>query len=269
MKRYRELRSMPQVRRLQEAGHLLERPEELAKELAISVERFSAYDNARDHFYPDTRAKREAAADLTRINDLVLPLEKGGTVRPIDSPSRLTTDDSRLIDAPADVLAFDYVDRELLVQRTTSPARWEDGRLNRGGLRLDILLATQEEPRTPIVAELKLKRDMDPFFALIQALACAAHLATPNQYERMRRHLWRGGFPELSDKPRLDVYLLFFDSSSKGRYMGDLTRAAEQLPARILPLDGAAWIRRIAGLDLSRDNGRLEASVRFAWQRRT
>lgn len=83
----------------------------------------------------------------------------------------------------------------------------------------------------------------------------------------MHSHLPRGEFPALSGKPELDVYLLFVESSTKGRYMGDLTRAAEQLPGRLLPLPALGWIRRIAGLDLKRSNSRLEAEVRFAWQR--
>ena len=94
---------------------------------------------------------------------------------------------------PAPDLAFEYVDRELLLQRTESPAKWENGAINRGGIRPDILLADLET-RTPIVAELKLRGDMDPFYALVQALAGAAHLATSAQYERMRNHLKRGKF---------------------------------------------------------------------------
>lgn len=147
MDRYRRLRNMPQAKRLQEAEHLLAHPEELAKELAISVESFSTYDNAGEHFYDEAvRPKREAAGGFRRTNDVVIPLEKGGTVTPVDSPNRLRTEDPRLGDVPPEALAFDYVDRELLIQRTTSPAQWEDGRPNRGGLRLDILLATTEEP---------------------------------------------------------------------------------------------------------------------------
>jgi hypothetical protein len=58
---------------------------------------------------------------------------------------------------------------------------------------------------------------MDPFFALVQALACAAHLATPNQYERFRRHVFRGRFREPADAPQLDVYMLFVDDGPARR----------------------------------------------------
>jgi hypothetical protein len=170
---------------------------------------------------------------------------------------------------------MDYVDRELLIQRTTSPAEWEDGTHNRGGVRLDVLLAYAAN-RTPIVGELKLPGDMDPFFALIQALACAAHLATPNQYERMRCHLHRGRLPELSAAPRLDVCVLFVDPPDydpaqppKGRYMPDLKTAAETLAPKLVAEDALAeTVRRVAGLAMAVDDaGTVSAEVRWAWER--
>ena len=171
--------------------------------------RFGEYDNAYQHFY----GKRDAhtfGASLEATKDLVLRLEALPSVTPVDARDRQIggTGHPDVIDVPAPDLAFEYVDRELLLQRTESPAKWENGAINRGGIRPDILLADLET-RTPIVAELKLPGDMDPFFALVQALAGAAHLATSAQYERMRNHLKRGKFPALSAPPRLDVFTLF------------------------------------------------------------
>ena len=176
---------------------------------------------------------------------------------------------------PAAQLAMDYLDRELLVQRTTSPAEWEDGSRNLGGVRLDVLLADAAD-RTPVVGELKLPGDMDPFFALVQALACAAHLATPNQYERMRRHMDRVKLPELHMEPRLDVCVLFADppdydptQPAKGRYMADLKTAAEGLAPQLLTQDALIpMVRRIAGLAMALDDaGAVTAEVRWAWER--
>jgi hypothetical protein len=273
MRRYQQLRTVGQHERLTEARRLLEHPEELAAEFSASVQHFSAYRNVNEHFYDANAAKRRAqhepGATLKRTNDLVLRLQAlapGTGVHPVDSSDRLQADDG-LCDVPADDLAYEYADRELLTQRTTSPARWEDGTTNRGGVRLDVLLANLND-RMPIAAEVKVGRDMDPFFALVQALACAAHLATPNQYERLRRHVFRGRFPEPAGAPRLDVYLLFVDSSTHGSYMGHLTNAAPELAKRLLVLDEVAQsVRRIAGLDVALD-GRdaVTAAVRWAWE---
>ena len=127
------------------------------------------------------------------------------------------------------------------------------------------------------MGELKLPGDMDPFFALVQALACAAHLATANQYERMRKRLHGGEFfPELSSAPRLDAWVLFVEPSEdegsrtrKPRYMADLRVAAEALAPKLLAEDGvSASIRRVAGLRMALDDrGRVGAEVLWAWER--
>jgi hypothetical protein len=277
MLRYQALRGMSQAERLNEARRLVDRPEELATEFAASVAHFESYANLEDHFYPPERAVRGFAEDVKRTNDVVPRLEAQRYVAPADSPWRLVDHDAGppVKAVPAAELAFDYVDRELLVQRTTSPARWEDGGRNVGGVRLDVLLADAAD-RTPIVAELKLPGDMDPFFALIQALACAAHLATANQYARMRSHLPRGRFPELPNAPALDVWILFVDppghdlsQAPKGRYMPDLKTAAEVLAPRVLAQDGlSGLVRRIAGLGITRGAADSVASdIRWAWTR--
>jgi hypothetical protein len=278
MRRYQLLRKMHQADRLKEAKRLVEHPEGLATEFAASVAHFARYTNPTEHFYPPERAKREFGENVTRTNDLVLRLEKNQSQPiPVDAPHRLMQHDagSTVTPVPVAQLAFDYVDRELLLQRTTSPAKWEDGTHNRGGVRLDVLLADLAD-RTPIVAELKLPGDMDPFFALVQALACAAHLATANQYQRMREHLTRGRFPKLSGVPRLDVWLLFVDGSDhelgqppKGRYIADLKIAAEMLAPRLLAQDAISGsVRRIAGLGMTLDEyGSVASDVRWAWAR--
>ena len=196
--RYRALRRADQAERLRYARDVLANPAWLAEEFVTTVLRFGEYDNADQHFY----GKRDAhkfGRHLEATKDLVLRLEALPSVTPVDAGNRQIggTGHPDVIDVPASDLAFEYVDRELLLQRTESPANWENGAINRGGIRPDILLADLET-RTPIVAELKLPGDMDPFFALVQALAGAAHLATSAQYERMRNHLQRGKFPALS-----------------------------------------------------------------------
>lgn len=275
-RRYQELRKLPQQDRLAEVWRLVTHPEVLATEFAESVKHFASYANLEDPFYPK-RATRAYDKGIKRTNDLVLRLEKQERLVPIDAPNRRTEHDAaRAVTAvPASLLACDYVDRELLVQRTTSPAQWSDGSRNVGGLRLDVLLADSAD-RTPIVGELKLPGDMDPFFALVQALACAAHLATTQQYERMRRHLDRGKFPELTAAPRLDVWVLFLDApgyqsrqSTKGRFMADLQNATEALAPRLLAQNAIRGsLRRIAGLGVKLDrSGTVESEVHWAWGR--
>jgi hypothetical protein len=159
------------------------------------------------------------------------------------------------------------------VQRTTSPAAWDDGASNRGGgTRLDVLLADRAD-RTPIVGELKLPGDRDPYYALVQALACASNLATPNQYARMSAHLPAGRFPARESPPRLDVFVLVVEETGreglppKGRYANDLKLAAETLAPRLLAQPAITrHVRRIAIVRLVPADGVIGAHVRLAWE---
>ncbi len=266
--RYRALRSADQAERLRYAHDVLVNPAWLAEEFVTTVLRFGEYSNAGQHFY-GKRASHKLGGHLEATKDVVLRLEALPSITPVDAGDRQIggTGHPDVIDVPAPDLAFEYVDRELLLQRTESPARWENGTVNRGGIRPDILLADLET-RTPIVAELKLPGDMDPFFALVQALAGAAHLATSAQYERMRNHLKRGKFPALGALPRLDVFTLFV-GRTEGSNQPDFLRAARTLPPLLLAHDGLARsIRRIAGISVAlgpRDQ--IAAEVLFAWER--
>ena len=59
--RYQALRKAPQRQRLAEAQWLVEHPEELATEFAMSVAHFASYANPEEHFYPPDRAERKFA----------------------------------------------------------------------------------------------------------------------------------------------------------------------------------------------------------------
>jgi hypothetical protein len=253
---------------LEYAGQVLADPTLLAEEFVASVQRFSSYDNVAENFHP-RRPRHNFGPRLTATKDLVLRLQSSECIHPVDAPDRVRggAEHPDVRDVPSARLAFKYVDRELLLHRTRSPAQWDDGKLNRGGIRIDILLATCTEP-TPVVAELKLPGDMDPFFALVQALTGAAHLVTPAQYARLREHLPDGRFPENDGRPRLDVYTLFV-GTTEGSNQPAFRRAAHELPPKLLAHDGLAQsVRRIAGISVGLDGkGEVSAEARFAWER--
>jgi hypothetical protein len=270
LKRYRCLREKGQAARLKEAASILSDPRLFVDEFARSVQRFAVYDNAAEHFYKK-RPEHQAGPGLVRTPDVSLRLEQQRSLEPLDAADRLRGAGGPVVDVPARALAVEYVDRELLIHRTTSPSHWDDKARNVGGLRLDLLLASVHG-RWPVVAELKTPDDMDPFFALIQVLACAAHLATPNQYERLRRHLPSGRFPPADGWPQLDVYVLTVKPELEGRhrYQSKLREAAEKLAARLLAFDDVARsVRRIVELRLRLDeDAQLEGAVRFGYERR-
>jgi hypothetical protein len=258
----------PQAQRLAYARQVLDDPVLLADEFVASVQRFSSYENVAENFHP-SRPRHTFGPRLKATKDLVLRLHNSKCIHPVDAPDRVRggAEHPHVRDVPPGELAFEHVDRELLLHRTRSPAQWDDGKSNRGGIRIDIVLATCTE-RAPVVAELKLPSDMDPFFALVQALTGAAHLATPAQYARLREHLPNGRFPPSNGRPRLDVYTLFV-GTTEGSNQPAFRRAAHELPPKLLAHDGLAQsVRRIAGISVGLNpEGEVNADTRFAWER--
>lgn len=246
LKLHHEIPKLPRAQQLARAEELAADPGELARAFTDSVERFAAYDN-RDEGFVGSAPRKPLEWDrdvIRRTNDLAGRLERDGG---LEVPQR------------AD-LAADYVAREVSVIRTTGAATFDDsaavGMAGRA-LQPDLLLANRTD-RTPIVAEVKITKpgtnqtDKNPFAALIQALAAAAHLATPAQYERLRRH-----FPEVemaapsSGVPRLDVYLIAVAHDDRITYMADLFEATRQISQALVADKAVARsLRRIAFLNI-------------------
>lgn len=245
LRMYRELPTA-RVQQLARAKELAADPGELAHAFTYSVERFAAY-CPRDEGFAGSAPRKPLEWDreaIRKTNDLAGRLERDGG---LEVPER------------AD-LAADYVAREVSVIRTTGGATFDDpaatGMAGRA-LQPDLLLVNRAD-RTPIVAEVKITRpgtnqtDKNPFAALIQVLAAAAHLVTAAQYERLRRH-----FPEVemaapsSSGPRLDVYLIAVAHDDRITYMADLFEATRQISQKLVAHKTVARsLRRIAFLDI-------------------
>ncbi len=87
---------------------------------------------------------------------------------------------------------------------------------------LDLLMC--DPAGVPAVCEVKTPGDMDPFFSLVQALACTAHLATPAQMSRLATYV-----PGLDlSSGRLDVLVIQVtrDIARRARYQARLRAAA-------------------------------------------
>jgi hypothetical protein len=88
-------------------------------------------------------------------------------------------------DAPE--LNAEYLDYEIAPARTTNHAYFDDDAGSwRTGVFIDLLLASCDT-RAPIIGELKIRKDKDPFTALIQTLACAADCSRGSATDRSRR----------------------------------------------------------------------------------
>ena len=104
VERYKRLKVASQRRRLEAADRLMADPSVLAAEFAQSVAGFSAYDNRDEPFYSQRGADYSGQIGLNSTRQLAALLESQGPVWGVQDASNLD---------------FDYVDRELVVARTT------------------------------------------------------------------------------------------------------------------------------------------------------
>lgn len=229
--------------RLREADRLLADPDELAREVKTSIEQSEAFfaDHGDLADKPFFEGRPEATREPMPTDDLKHTTSVGKLFRK-HPDHRWAVDD--------DDLSFYYLDREVVVTRAPG-LRLLGGRSTKFGPRADLLLANANDG-TPIVGELKVAGDKDPFFALIQALACATYLLPPSQLARVKHH--DHGRAQITGS--VDVYIVLARAADRerSRYWSDLRDRAEKLSEKIAPRVSPR-IRRIAGIELvaSRD----------------
>jgi hypothetical protein len=259
-------------------------PALLADRFADSVAALASYLPRDEGFYRTRKHYEVGDVKPTSTAALALQIRDAGGLAPIARFRLPAVPVQRLAElglhgVPVESLACEYLDRELVATRTT-------GRVTHSGtaVRLDLLLATTD--RIPVVAEVKRTSqssgrlvpgtDKDPFSALVQALACAAQLATPAQYARLSRwgragHDERPSPADLSRArpPTFDIYVVLHNRPS-GTHLGELGVATEQLAAALLAEPGVArHVRRIAGIVTTVMDGALWAESDWAFERQS
>jgi hypothetical protein len=249
---YKKVCGMSYAQRLTLVDSLLEDPSPLVKEFESSAVTFSSYNNPEGFYSNPKRAPKppEPPGEIVKTHHVAWYLRRQQTLKVDGAPE----------------LNARYVDYEIAPARTTDHAAFnDDGGSWRTGVFIDLLLANGADS-TPIVGELKIRADKDPFTALVQVLACAAHLATPHQYERLRQFAPTGHFPARG-LPLLDGYVLLYRFLEVAQAdLEELGEKAEQLSVRLLKHpEIAGRLRRIECLDLEFGEGdELRATKR--WQ---
>jgi hypothetical protein len=146
------------------------------------------------------------------------------------------------------------VARELGPMRSTDktgPWYFQDGRSTRhsGAGGLDLLLSSNLGA-VPVICEIKIGDDATPFYALVQTLAYAAELATPQQYQRLKKVF--PSFCTLTPDPLVDIYILMQDSPSDHKCIYEATKTIVQGMYRMRPTL-TSTIRRLVFLNASSD----------------
>jgi hypothetical protein len=153
-------------------------------------------------------------------------------------------------------LAFRYVDRELDCMRTAPGRPLEDGTDSKRAIVLDLLLEDVTDG-TPILAELKIRKDKDALYGLIQVLAAAAHLVTAAQRTRLR-NVYGLTAAERRGGPYLDLYVVFFEPAVKGEWVTVLKHTLELRDALLAESAVATLVRQIEFLHAELGSDGLE-----------
>jgi hypothetical protein len=149
---------------------LLAEPDHLASLFLLTVAQFSRYVNISEAFHDGP-----AAPPFT-------PHHGVNVASTVDVAKRIFDAGGGVVEGD-DGFEFVYVDRELDVMRSSSGQPFDDGTPSKRALVLDLLLARLDG--TPIATEVKIGKDTHAVYALVQALAAAAHLVTPAQRVRL------------------------------------------------------------------------------------
>lgn len=204
---YRRLRTWPLETRLRFALALEAKPQMLARWIAASVERFEPYCNIEESFA--IRPPLDPVGEVTSGRDLACALANPATG---DGAWRVRTGRTSV--------SMQLVDHEVPPARTTKNAKHFLNKMGAVGdstyLRTDLLL--KHADGTPVIGEVKVARapsattkkgggfDADAVLALVQALAAASMLATPNQLRRLQAH-----YPAFADGAHaIDVGLFMY-----------------------------------------------------------
>ena len=222
-------------------------PATLAELFQRSVERFSDYSNVEEPFYPDHPPRKDIPDPQTidRIagtTSLTSFLKYSGTAQVVDNHD----------------LDFVFVDRELVPARTTGNVLFENGDPSIRVRRLDWLLANAHDQR-PVIAEVKVGDDKNPFYALIQLLMYAAELVTPAQLTRLRRHYPdRFKLPASADGvtvaqgPVMDLYIIISNFNPRSELRQEILETTSELAQLLVVEEGVSrYIRKIACLDVT------------------
>jgi hypothetical protein len=233
---YLALKESPSAKRLEEARSMS--AVELAREFNESAEAFRGFTADGQRFYDDDPDRRDADKnEKSNARTYGWAMDMHGT-------GRVAVDGGAELD-------FVYLDREIVPTRTKPalPYDGEDG----ASLRIDLVLVNALTGR-PIVGELKIASDKDPYSGLVQALAATAQMTTASQRQRLVTHSEREGLhrrlplplADFDKEPKMDIYVLLAEFPKRGRHrFAQLERAAElagELEAGSM-LDGVGHIR--------------------------
>ena len=208
--------------------------------------------------YPDLSA--EPFHDGKRKAPSAPPVPVDSIVSTLDFAGHLADRQPRDV-KNGEELAFEYVDREIFLLRSTDAAR-------AASRSLDLLLINAGD-KTPVLGELKIRGDRLPYFALVQLLMYATEAVNKLQRERLRSVYANEdpatdfSWPE--EGPFADLYLIAFEPE-RGTYFDASLQATERNSEQLLEASAVSgFLRRIAYVEAVADGARMRFKKGFSF----
>lgn len=238
--------------RLEVAKEFVRKPSIVDCLVQTSSEHFACYENSSEGLH-------DRETSVLSSDQAASSIVSSGLLKKVES--------GRCVIRDHDDFNFDFVDYEVNPHRTTG-SFYETGRSGRssGSGGMDLLLANHVD-QFPIVGEVKVATDKDPFFALVQALMYAVELTTESQ--RIRLNSAYGNqlrFPNAG--PFVDLYLVLVSYPTDDTRK-KLLKLTSQLGESLLVsgLSTSELVRRIVCIETdSVDVDELAFDVHFAHQ---
>lgn len=212
--RYERLGSLSTHERRVECERLARNPAELVGEFLDAVCSMQEFDNRGEAFYPGERTRKAA------------PVLRGA----VEVMQRLVDVPIVVRDLPG--YTFRIRHREVPPLRATRAGARSSGS---GGIDY---VALREALAIPILGEIKVRSDRDPYYAFVQLLTYLSEMCSPGQIARARSHLFT---PDLPERPRYDLHILlvdFMDRGRKGPIIGATHRLADAFRSQLADCAG-------------------------------
>jgi len=154
----------------------------------------NSYDNKNESFF-NLNAKRksiEARTSIKSTNDIIF---------------HFLSNNKKVCVAPSNY-DFEYVEREVSPLRTTN-ANYSNGKSAKssgtGGLDF---IGWNASRNLPVLGEIKVHDDQNPFYALIQLLTYFSEISTPNQIVRINNYKLFGTANSISSDTKFYLYII-------------------------------------------------------------
>lgn len=169
-----------------------------------SKKHFAEYENIDEPFLPDDLRHRKPLPENVK------------TISSTQGVISVFQERNPKIDVDDSGYNFEYTQREVPTYRTTN-AKYKIGIKNRSGTGGIDFIGLNIDKNLPILGEIKVGGDQNPFYALIQSLTYLSELSTTNQIKRINKYKLFGNIPDLTDETSFYLYILLVNAISSDK----------------------------------------------------